>query len=191
MDRGRGRQVEDTHPRRRPLLPHCMGQPRLRHHCRRRRSQRRNVSTLGSSAAAVGTKTRLPHTMGEEWPAPGMGIFHLTPSSSVHFSGRFFPGEMPRPSPRQPGQSCAKTRPALIRITHSIIKAVDKFVFFIVTSHSIFAEKPLASCTTATIHYCMLIHYTPIGVRCQSGISRITLDILAHLVFSCYMSCSG
>jgi len=43
---------------------------------------------------------------------------------------------------RQPGQFCAKTRPELIRVTHNIIKAIDKFSFFIVTSCSLSLTSP-------------------------------------------------
>ena len=67
---------------------------------------------------------RLPHTTGDEWPRPGMGVFHTTFSVGLHVSGRPVSVEMPWPfGPRNCGQlvrlgsgsAAATVAPARIR----------------------------------------------------------------------------
>jgi hypothetical protein len=54
---------------------------------------------------AVVKKIRFSQTTGEEWPRPGMGVFHAMFFVALHSVGRFFSAEMPwLPGPRHPGQ---------------------------------------------------------------------------------------
>src|SRR5258708_2276377 len=53
-------------------------------------------------------KMRLPETIGEECPRPGMGDFQSTFLAELHSSGKFFSSEIPLPAgPRHCGQSAA------------------------------------------------------------------------------------
>jgi hypothetical protein len=46
--------------------------------------------------------------MGDEWPRPAMGVFHLTFLVDDHSAGRFFSVDTPWPvGPRHPGQLVA------------------------------------------------------------------------------------
>ena len=56
-------------------------------------------------STAVVRKIRLPHTTGDEWPRPGMGVFHSTFSDALQVSGRPVSAETPWPfGPRNCGQ---------------------------------------------------------------------------------------
>src|SRR5678816_2865464 len=61
-----------------------------------------------SPSTAVVTNTRLPQTIGDECPRPGIAAFHLMFEVGVHVAGRFFSVEIPEPSgPRHCGQFAA------------------------------------------------------------------------------------
>src|SRR5678816_2672442 len=63
-----------------------------------------------SPSTAVVTNTRLPQTIGDECPRPGIAAFHLMFEVGVHVAGRFFSVEIPEPSgPRHCGQRAAST----------------------------------------------------------------------------------
>src|SRR5215510_10382147 len=60
--------------------------------------------TTGPSTAVV-RKSRLPQTIGDECPRPGIAAFHLMFLVGLHSSGRFFSSETPWPrGPRHCGQ---------------------------------------------------------------------------------------
>ena len=94
-------------------------------------------STFGSSATAVVTKMRLPQTMGEEWPAPGIGVFHLTFSCSFHFRGRFVSVEIPRPSPRQPGQLAVEVDTTGTIVTQPMTRQVRALIMIATLSFKV------------------------------------------------------
>src|SRR6266478_3997606 len=78
---------------------------------------------------AVVKKMRFPHTIGEEWPSPGIGVFQRMFFVGLHSSGRFFSVEMPLPEgPRHCGQSAA--RPGTVKITtaSSILIGINHFL---------------------------------------------------------------
>jgi hypothetical protein len=52
---------------------------------------------IGPSIEVV-RKTRLPQTIGDEWPLPEISVFHLTFFVALHSVGRLVSAEMPRPS---------------------------------------------------------------------------------------------
>src|SRR5215470_12416845 len=53
------------------------------------------ASCMTSPSSAVVRKIRSPQTIGEEWPRPGMAVFHFTFCVGVHTVGRPVSGEMP------------------------------------------------------------------------------------------------
>src|ERR1051325_3353767 len=60
--------------------------------------------TMGPSTAVV-RKTLLPQTIGDEWPRPSIGVFHLIFFDAFQVVGRFFSSEVPCPDgPRHCGQ---------------------------------------------------------------------------------------
>src|SRR6185503_16406966 len=60
--------------------------------------------TIGPSTAVV-RKTFLPQTIGEEWPRPSIGVFHLMFFDAFQVVGRFFSSDVPCPEgPRHCGQ---------------------------------------------------------------------------------------
>src|ERR1044072_3068025 len=60
---------------------------------------------IASPSRAVVRKIFLPQTIGDEWPKPSIGVFHLTFFLSLHSSGRPFSADTPCPSgPRHSGQ---------------------------------------------------------------------------------------
>src|SRR5438876_9203024 len=65
---------------------------------------------------ALVTKIRFPHTMGLEWPRPGMGVFHRTffPFSTSHAVGVAYPSAIPLAlGPRKEGQFALARTPSL------------------------------------------------------------------------------
>src|SRR6185503_9964830 len=61
-------------------------------------------STTSPSIAVV-TKIRFSQTIGDEWPRPSIGVFHLMFFEVFHSAGKFFSVEIPVPSgPRHCGQ---------------------------------------------------------------------------------------
>src|SRR5689334_3981342 len=63
---------------------------------------------------AVVRKILFPQTIGEEWPRPAIGVFHLMFLVAVHSVGRFFSVETPcPPGPRHCGQFEAAELPAI------------------------------------------------------------------------------
>src|SRR6185295_7974827 len=60
---------------------------------------------ITSPSSAVVRKIFLPQTIGDEWPSPSIGVFHLTFFVSLHSSGSPFSADTPWPSgPRHCGQ---------------------------------------------------------------------------------------
>src|SRR5262245_31994607 len=58
---------------------------------------------------AVVTRTRSPHTMGDDQPDPGISVFHATLEVELHSSGKSVSPEMPCPvGPRKRGQFSAR-----------------------------------------------------------------------------------
>src|SRR5688500_8566670 len=58
-----------------------------------------------SPSIDVVTKILFSHTIGDEWPRPSIGVFHLMFFVVLHSAGRFFSLEIPEPSgPRHCGQ---------------------------------------------------------------------------------------
>src|ERR1044072_689962 len=58
-----------------------------------------------SPSTAVVTKIRLPQTIGDECPRPGIAVFHFMFLAAVQSEGRFFSSETPCPEgPRHCGQ---------------------------------------------------------------------------------------
>src|SRR5688500_19193773 len=58
-----------------------------------------------SPSIAVVTKILLSQTIGDEWPRPSIGVFHLMFLLVLHSAGKFFSVEIPDPSgPRHCGQ---------------------------------------------------------------------------------------
>src|SRR5207249_4648867 len=69
--------------------------------------------TIAPSIAVV-RKILFPQTMGEEWPRPAIGVFHLMFLVALHSVGRFFSVEIPcPPGPRHCGQFGAAELPAV------------------------------------------------------------------------------
>src|SRR5262245_9098715 len=73
--------------------------------------------TLAFASGAIGPsievvrKIRLPETIGDEWPRPGIAIFQRTFLESLHSSGRSFSAEIAAaPGPRHCGQSPARAK---------------------------------------------------------------------------------
>jgi hypothetical protein len=66
---------------------------------------------------------RLPTTVGEPCPRPGIGIFHKTLLVSLHRTGAFWPGAaMPsRVGPRQAGQSFAGSAASDAALVESVV----------------------------------------------------------------------
>src|SRR5262245_61499181 len=85
-------------------------------------------ASLPLVATAVVTNTRLPHTIGLEWPRPGISTFHATlvPFARSHCTGGA-PAPTPRArSPRNDGQF-APTDTALAARTATMAKS-ERFV---------------------------------------------------------------
>src|SRR5439155_22927161 len=81
-----------------------------------------------SFCTAWATNTRLPQTMGEEFPRSGKSTLQRTFSFVLHFSGRFFSEEAPVPSgPRQPGQLPAVEESAAVIVRRTATRAANEF----------------------------------------------------------------
>src|SRR5688572_18518684 len=65
---------------------------------------------------AVVRNNLLPQTIGDEWPRPEIGVFHLMFLVGLHSSGRFFSSETPWPrGPRHCGQLSTKVKAQTMR----------------------------------------------------------------------------
>jgi hypothetical protein len=66
------------------------------------------------------TNTRSSHTIGDDHPCPGIGVFHATFFSGDHSAGTFASDETPCPvGPRKRGQFSALARAANVRTQRS------------------------------------------------------------------------
>src|SRR5688500_19778893 len=67
-----------------------------------------------SPSIAVVTKILLSQTIGDEWPRPSIGVFHLMFLVVLHSAGKFFSVEIPEPSgPRHCSQLPAADEPVV------------------------------------------------------------------------------
>src|SRR5687768_4059512 len=90
------------------------------------RSKHMIVRRLSPLTACV-TKTRSPHTIGEELPRSGNATRQCTFSLVLHFTGKFFSDDIPALlGPRQPGQFAASSEGVTTRTNPLIVNRANK-----------------------------------------------------------------
>jgi hypothetical protein len=92
-------------------------------------------ATTGPSIEVV-RNILLPQTMGEEWPRPGMGVFHWTFFVPLHSVGRFFSSDTPWPDGPL---HCGQFEPLLDALTsgENKVKSVSRHA---ATAHCLLKE---------------------------------------------------
>ena len=90
------------------LYPGTCSSTSVFHRIRPLAASRQRTWHLRPSCSAAVRKIRSPHTMGDDQPSPGIGVFQATPWVAFHSSGRPDSVEMPCPvGPRKQGQFSA------------------------------------------------------------------------------------
>src|SRR6185436_3193983 len=112
--------------------------------------------TMGPSTAVV-RKIFFPQTIGEEWPRPSIGVFHLIFFDAFQVVGRFFSSDVPWPEgPRH----CGQFEPAapdeaignvVIKVAENTIARRANSFMFSVSFKRLAAKrrKSVASCVSA------------------------------------------
>src|SRR6266511_2513558 len=94
--------------------------------------------TSGPSIAVV-RKILFPQTIGDEWPRPAIGVFHLIFLVALHVLGRSFSSEIPCPEgPLHCGQLVPAKAPAefsnsnveIAMITKAMLTRLSSFHFY-------------------------------------------------------------